>query len=75
MVKEFLITEALCNLQLMRIPQFSEDLLDVMLVHAKVHKMDLSTLLADKGAVGDIAVRCLSLLTIDAVSVELVISH
>ena len=75
MVKEFLIAEALCNLQLMRIPQFSEDLLDVVLVHAKVHQMDLSTLLADESAVGDVAVRCLSLLTIEAISVELVVSN
>ena len=74
-VVEQLVAIPLSNVQLMRVPILREDLLDVMLVHAKVHQMDLSTLFADESAVGDVAVRCLSLLTIEAISVELVVSH
>ena len=73
MIVEELIPEALGDIELMWVPILRENLLDVVLVHAEVHEVHLSTRLADKSAIGDISVRRLPLIAVDAVSVELVI--
>jgi len=73
MVVESLVAEALCHVQLMGIPQLSEYLLDVVLVHAEVHKMDLGAWLTDESAMCDVSVSRLPLVAVDAVGVELVV--
>ena len=73
MVIELLVAEALGDIELMRVPILREDLLDVVLVHAEVHKVDLGARLADKSAVSDVGMRRLPLITVNAVGVELVI--
>ena len=57
----------------MRIPHLCENLLYIVLMHAEVHQVDLGAGLADEGAVGDVGMSGLSLLTIDAIGVELVV--
>ena len=73
-VIELLIAEALGDVKLMRVPILRKDLLDVVLVHAEVHEVNLSARLADKSAVGDIGMCRLPLIAVNAVGVELVIS-
>ena len=72
-VEESFIAVFLDDIELMGVPELRENLLDVVLVHAELHQMDLGTLLTDKCAVGDIGVGGLALLTVDTVRVELVI--
>ena len=72
-VEESFVAVFLDDIELMRVPELRENLLDVVLVHAELHQMDLGTLLTDKCAVGDIGVGRLALLTVDTVRVELVI--
>ena len=56
----------------MRIPQFCENLFDVMLVYTEVHKVHLRAWLTDKSAERDICMCGLSLLAIDTVRIELI---
>ena len=72
-VVEQLVAIPLSNVQLMRVPILRKDLLDVMLVHAKVHYVDLGAGLAEEGAVSDVSMRRLPLIAIDAVGIELVV--
>ena len=72
-VVEHLIAEALHHVELVRVPMLRENLLHVVLVHAEVHEVDLGAGLADEGAVGDVRVRRLPLIAVDAVGVELVV--
>ena len=55
MIKELLIAKALDDIELVWVPILCEDFLDVMLVHAKIHEMDLGARFADKGAVCDVS--------------------
>ena len=57
----------------MRVPILREDLLDVVLVHAEVHHVDLGAWLAEEGTIGDVCMRRLPLIAIDAVGIELVV--
>ena len=72
-VVEQLVAIPLSNDQLMRVPILREDLLDVMLVHAKVHEVDLGARLAEERAIRDVGMRRLPLIAVDAVGIELVV--
>ena len=75
MIIEFFVAKSLSYAELMGIPQLCEDLFDIVLVHAEVHKMHLSARFTDEGAISDIAMRGLTLLAINAIGIELVIGH
>ena len=68
-----LIAKALDDIELMWVPILREDFLDVMLVHAKIHKVNLGARLTDKGAVCDVSMSRLPLLAVDTVGVELIV--
>ena len=72
-VEESFVAVFLDDIELMRVPELRENLLDVVLVHAELHQMDLGTLLTDKCPIGDVSVGRLALLTVDTIGVELVI--
>ena len=72
-VVKHLIAVALHHVELVRVPMLRENLLHVVLVHAEVHEVDLGARLANEGAVGDVRVRRLPLIAVDAVGVELVV--
>ena len=73
MIKELLIAKALDDIELVWVPILREDFLDVMLVHAKVHEVDLGARFADEGAVCDVSMGRLPLLAVDTVGVELIV--
>ena len=75
MIIKFFVAKSLSDAELMWIPQLCKDLLNIVLVHAKVHEMDLGALFTDEDAVSDICMRGLTLLAIDAIGIELVIGH
>ena len=56
-IVEQLVAVPLSNIQLMRVPILREDLLDVMLVHAEVHDVDLGARLAEERAICDVGMR------------------
>ena len=72
-VVKHLIAVALHHVELVRVPMLRENLLNVVLVHTEVHEVDLGARLADESAVGDVRVRRLPLIAVDAVGVELVV--
>lgn len=59
----------------MWIPELKENFFYVVLMHAKSGQVELGAGFADEGAVGDVCVRGLSLVAINAVSIELVVCH
>lgn len=73
MIIECLVAVALDDIKLVRVPQLREDLLDVMLVHAKVHEVHLGTRLTEEGAISDVSMSRLPLVAINAVCVELIV--
>ena len=74
-IVEYLVAKLLRHIELVGIPQFCEDLLDVVLVHAEARQVGLGAQLADERSVRDVGVGRLPLKAVDAVRVELVISH
>jgi len=63
------------NAQLVWIPELKENFFYVVLMHAKSGQVELGAGFTDEGAVGDVCVRGLSLVAINAVSIELVVCH
>ena len=59
----------------MRIPQLRENLLHVVLVHAEQGHVGLGANLAYESSIRDVCMSRLPLVTINAVSVELVVRH
>ena len=59
----------------MWVPELGEDFFYVVFVHAESIQVELGAELTDECAVGDIRVRSLSLVAIDAVGIELIVCH
>ena len=59
----------------MWVPELGEDFVYVVFVHAESIQVELGAELTDECAVGDIRVRSLSLVAIDAVGIELIVCH
>lgn len=73
-IVEYFVAKLLRHIELVSIPQFCENLLNIVLVHAKASQVGLSAELADECSVGYISMGRLALEAIDAVGVELVVS-
>ena len=73
-IVEYLVAKLLRHIELVGIPQLCENLLDIVLVHAKASQVGLSAELADECSVRDVCMGRLALEAIDAVGVELVFS-
>ena len=52
MIVEYFVAKLLRHIELVRIPQFCENLLDIVLVHAKASQVGLSAELADECSIG-----------------------
>ena len=51
-IVEYFVAKLLHHIELVRIPQFCENLLDIVLVHAKASQVGLSAELADECSIG-----------------------
>ena len=75
MIEEFFVPASLDHLELMWVPELTEDWLDIVLMHAKMFDVFLRTTSTDKSAECDIGVCRLLLLAVNAVSVKLIVSY
>ena len=74
MIVEYFVAKLLRHIELVGIPKFCENLLDVVLVHTKASQVSLGAEFADECSVRDVGMGRLPLKAIDAVGIELVVS-
>ena len=75
MIEELFVPSSLDHRELMWVPELTEDRLNIVLVHAKMFDVLLRATSTDKRAECNIGVCRLLLLTVNTISIELIISY